>query len=299
MGDELLSPLWDHIFSLLFGDQRNISILEAFLKSVLDLSPEDYESLTIVNPFLKRLFRKDKQGIVDVRVNTKSGKVLHIELQVESVAGMKNRVLYYIAKLLWEQLKRGDEYIKLHEVISIIICDHELVPEEKAYINEYGLRNKKTNLLFTDLVKLVILEIPKLPKEESAGENPVFPWLEFFRCRTREEYEMLVKKHPEVREAVTMLKKLSWSESRRELAEAKALRRTDEKMRELYVREEALKVGLAEGRTKGLAEGRTEGLAEGRVNALRDSACKMKALGDSAEKIAAVTGLSPEEIEKL
>ncbi|MDR1306187.1 MAG: Rpn family recombination-promoting nuclease/putative transposase [Treponema sp.] len=44
---EILSPLNDYVFSLLFGDQRHIKILAAFLKSVLDIPEEDYASLTI------------------------------------------------------------------------------------------------------------------------------------------------------------------------------------------------------------------------------------------------------------
>jgi predicted transposase/invertase (TIGR01784 family) len=94
MARELVSPLSDYVFSLLFGDQRNIEVLEGFLKTILDIPPEDYQELTIVNPFLKRLFRRDKLGIVDVRAATKSGRVLHIELQLEKYAFMRYRTLY-------------------------------------------------------------------------------------------------------------------------------------------------------------------------------------------------------------
>jgi predicted transposase/invertase (TIGR01784 family) len=82
---EILSPLKDYIFSLVFGDQRHIDILTAFLKTILDLPEEEYGSLVIVNPFLKRLFKTDKAGIVDVRLTTKSGRVIHVELQVKKV----------------------------------------------------------------------------------------------------------------------------------------------------------------------------------------------------------------------
>jgi hypothetical protein len=43
MAQEIVSPLWDFIFSFLFGDQRNINILAGFLKAVLDLPEDEYD----------------------------------------------------------------------------------------------------------------------------------------------------------------------------------------------------------------------------------------------------------------
>ena len=63
--------------------------------------------------------------------------------------------------------------------------------------------------------------------------------------------------------------------------------------------EEGLAKGLAEGREKGLAEGRAEGLAKGRAEEKLDNARKMKAKGYSLADIADITGLTPEEIERL
>jgi predicted transposase/invertase (TIGR01784 family) len=163
---EILSPLKDYVFSLVFGDQRHIEILSAFLKTILDLPEEEYASLTIVNPFLKRLFKMDKSGIVDVRLTTRSGRVIHIELQVEKAIHMPKRLVYYAAKLLLEQIKRGQNWGKLHQVISIVICNHDLLPDEQSYINNYAFRNERTNHCFTDLIKFVILELPKLSVQE-------------------------------------------------------------------------------------------------------------------------------------
>ena len=135
MKSTFVSPLYDFVFALLFGDQRHIANTRAFLKSILDIPEDDYDTLTVVNPFLKRVFKAGKGGIVDVRLTTKSGRVIHIELQVNKEPAMRERVLYYASKLLAEQLKQGDEYGELHQVISIIICDHTALGEEKSFIN--------------------------------------------------------------------------------------------------------------------------------------------------------------------
>jgi hypothetical protein len=59
---------------------------------------------------------------------------------------------------------------------------------------------------FTDLLKVVILEIPKLTEKE---DKAVWPWLQFFKCKKLEEFEMLARKHPELKEAVSRVKKIS------------------------------------------------------------------------------------------
>jgi predicted transposase/invertase (TIGR01784 family) len=301
---ELPAPLWDYIFGILFGDQRHIDILAGFLRTLLDLPQNEYAHLTIVNPMLKRMWKRDKSAVVDVRVKTKSGRVIHVEMQMEHSAQMKNRILYYSSKLLWEQMKRGYEYSRINQVISIIICDHILVPEENEYLNTYEIRHEGSGERFTDLVKIIILELPKVPKDENG--KPEWPWLEFFKCRTLEEFDMLAKRHPEVKKAVTEIKKLSWTKRYRMYIEDRNLARYDRQIIDEERREEAwnngrqegLQKGLEEGRTEGLQEGCTEGLQKGLEEASRAIARNLKARGRPMDEIAAVTGLSPEEIEK-
>ena len=55
----------------------------------------------------------------------------------------------------------------------------------------------------------------------------------------------------------------------------------------------------AEGRAEGRAHGRAEGLEAGRQEERRQNAIRMKAKGFPAQDIADITGLSPEEIDRL
>ena len=102
---------------------------------------------------------------------------------------MRNRISYYLSKNLSDQLKWGENYNKLHQVISIIICDHNLLEEEDYYYTEYGMRNDK-NRDFTNLQKLIILELPKLPETE---DSAIWRWLKFLKCKGMEEFKMLAK----------------------------------------------------------------------------------------------------------
>jgi predicted transposase/invertase (TIGR01784 family) len=331
MADEIVSPLEDFAFSQIFGNQRNISITKAFLKTLLDIPEEEYHKLTVVSPILGRFFKKDKMSIVDLKLTTKSGKIIHIELQVEKRSNLKNRIMYYSARLIGDQLKFGDDYNKLHQVVSIVICNHILLDGEESYINMYELRNQK-NHRFTDLVKVVILELPKLSETK---DSKVWPWLRFFTCERKEEYEMLAKRHPELEEAVFCAKRMSLLDQWRDYQFHKNLWKVDERnlreqiridaqkeghkegheegLREGHKeghkegREQGIAEGMVEGREQGIAEGMVEGreqgiakgMVEGREQEKLEIAKKMKEANMPLMDILQFTGLEPETIDKL
>jgi len=274
-----ISPLYDFAFAQIFGSQRNIGNTRAFLKTLLDVPEGDYGELTVENPILKRFFRQDKMGIVDLKLRTKSGRVIHIELQVDSNAHLKHRILYYAARLIGDQLRWGDNYGKLHQVVSIVICNHILLDEEQGYVSKYELRNDN-NRSFTHLLKLVILELPKLPE---AADSGIWPWLKFFKCRNKEEFEMLASSYPELENPVFCVRKMSLLEKWRDVRFHKNLWKEDDRLRKLHIQTEA----------------RKEGLVEGREQRDMEIARKMKEFGDSAEKIHVITGLSEETIIKI
>ena len=56
---------------------------------------------------------------------------------------------------------------------------------------------------------------------------------------------------------------------------------------------------MKEGLEKGMEKGMKEGLEKGRTEEKRNMARALKAMGDSVEKIVAVTGLPQAEVEAL
>ena len=83
MSITVLPPTNDWVFKLLFGDERNKSMLIDLLKSFVDLPEGEYE-LTFTDPYLKPEFEEDKMGILDVRVKTTSGQIINIEMSLLS-----------------------------------------------------------------------------------------------------------------------------------------------------------------------------------------------------------------------
>ncbi|MDR1953997.1 MAG: Rpn family recombination-promoting nuclease/putative transposase [Clostridiales Family XIII bacterium] len=75
---KLLSPKLDIVFRCIFGDPKNIELLTALLKSILDLPESEYERIEIVNPFSLKEYPQEKEIILDVKVHTTSGKVIDV-----------------------------------------------------------------------------------------------------------------------------------------------------------------------------------------------------------------------------
>ncbi|MDR0290058.1 MAG: Rpn family recombination-promoting nuclease/putative transposase [Treponema sp.] len=310
MKDELVSPLYDFAFAQIFGSKENLGTTRAFLKTVLDIPEDDYDQLTVEDPTLKRFFKQDKKGVVDLRLTTKSGRIIHIELQVKEEDHLRNRIMYYSARLISDQLKKGGEYGDLHQVVSILISNHILLDEEKSYANEYELRNKKGGS-FTDLLKVFILELPKLPEQE---DGALWPWLQFFKCKEQEEFEMLARKHPELKEAVSYVKKMSLSDQWRQImldrqnwkmsqwGQQKAIQRNLEEARTKALTEglaEGLEKGMKKGMEKGIEKGMEEGMEKGAAEGRLEIARKMKAIGRPLPEIAEITGLPQEIVQGL
>jgi len=303
---KILPPKMDIIFKLLFGDSRNADILIDFLKSVLNLPEDEYASIAIADPQLKREAVDDKLGIVDVRVTTKSGKIIHIEIQVLEQSELPERITYYNSKMLVTQLKSGQVYGELQKTISIVIANFAIVQDSERYHHIFQLNEKETGILFTDLIEIHTLELSKIPM--APDNTKKYEWLQFLSAEREEEFQMIAEKNPVIQKAYFELKRLSQDEENQYLYEARQKIVMDENSRLFSARREGLKEGREEGKKEGRAEGKKEGREEGREEGKKEgreegryqqakqTAKQMLGIGMDIDAIALCTGLSNDEI---
>jgi predicted transposase/invertase (TIGR01784 family) len=219
MSKKFYPASFDYVFKRIFGDPRNIHILQAFLIAALDLPEEDFDHLEILDPHLKREFYDDKMGILDVKVYLKPSVVINVEVQVEISQDLRKRIAFSIGKMLSEQIKRGDDYYRIERVICIVICGSILLSEEAEYYNTYSLRNARSGKEFTDVMEIDILEPEKLPAE--SDDRRLFNWGQFFRAETPKELAMAAEKDPAIAEAVALVMELNENDAERMLADAR------------------------------------------------------------------------------
>jgi predicted transposase/invertase (TIGR01784 family) len=239
--DEILPPTDDWIFKLLFGDERNKSMLIDLLKSFVDLPDEEYE-LTFLDTYLKPESEDDKLGIVDVKVQTKTGKIIDIEIQINKMKHIGKRLSFYKSKLIVEQIGKSELYSVIQKVICICITNYELFPMVMDYLNNFRFYNKKNELCFEDIPEEVYtLELSKVPSRSDGTTG--WEWMQFLRAKRKEDFEMIAAKNPEIRKAVNTLYELSADEKVRAEYETRQKAWRDRmSQNEGYYREGALKV---------------------------------------------------------
>jgi predicted transposase/invertase (TIGR01784 family) len=256
--------------------------------------PESEYELTFLDTYLKPESEDDKLGIVDVKVKTKRGKIIDVEIQVNPVKNIGKRLSFYKSKLIVEQIGKRELYSVIQRVICICICNYELFPGVEDYVNIFRFYNPKNGLYFEEIPEEVYtLELPKVPMKDDGAAW--WEWTRFFRCRKREEYEMVAGKNPEIRKAVDSLYELSVDEKVRAEYEMrqKAWRDRESQNEGYYL--EGIQKGRQEGILAGVQRGRQEGMRESMLAIARN----LKLLGDSPDKIIRVTGLSLDDIARL
>ena len=232
---KILSPKLDIIFKLLFGAENSVEILTDFLLAVLNLSPSEYDNLTISNPFLLQDYKGGKLGILDVKLKLKSGKVLNIEIQVDPVQFMESRIMLYVSKMITEQMGESDRYDKIKRVVSIIITDHPMIKQSEKFHHKFGLYDIESQVLLTDILEIHTLEIPKARKsfnDTITEKEHLLNWLKFLDVKTEEELNMLSQKSPAMEKATLRLLELSADEKARQLYEARLKEQRDYNTRE-------------------------------------------------------------------
>jgi predicted transposase/invertase (TIGR01784 family) len=240
----------------------------------------------------------------DIFAEFNDGEKADVEMQLSgSMASIANRSAYHAAKLLAGQAHQGEDYQDIKRVYQLFFLDFNLVPGSSRLPRRYGFREEQEEDLLTELVEIVLYEMPKLAEkvkvwlngggglERLEGEEL---WCLYFLCKSEKELEPVVGELCRLEEGIMkaekVLNKVSWSERRWVKKYMKEKLEMDRRMVQNMMKEQA--------RAEGLAEGKAEGRAEGEEKS-REIARNLKALGDSVEKIAAATGFSVEEIEKL
>jgi predicted transposase/invertase (TIGR01784 family) len=224
-GDKPLLPVKnDFVFKLIFGDQRNVDILAAFLKSVLDIPEEEYGQLTIIDPYVKKESEDDKYGILDVKVHTVSGNTVHVEIQVKVIPELKARTIYSQSKLVTEQMSSGQKFTVIKRVVSILITDDNFIAGDSKYHHQFRYRTEDGEE-FTNLVEINTLELRKLPVKDDSTD--LWSWMKFIKSDDEEVLEMLAQRNQTMRKAVGVLKELSADERTRMIFEKQEMARMD------------------------------------------------------------------------
>ncbi len=176
----------DFVFRRIFATHPHI--LRGLLNDLLERrDDETIESIEYLPGEQLPLVEGAKLSILDVRCKDQAGTMFVVEMQLIHHPGFINRVVYNACKAYAGQLKAGEKYTTLTDVVAISICDFALWPD--AQQDEQGLarvpmlsrwnmteRSSKNHGLLQ--VQYAFLELPKMPERRPDGPGAdLWAWL--------------------------------------------------------------------------------------------------------------------------
>ena len=270
-----LSPKLDVVFQALFGEVGNESITKGFLETILERKIDSIDLSR--NPILRREFKDEKLGVLDIIAKLDKDEICNIELQIVDKKNIIERILYYWSRLYSRQIKSGEDYKILQKAIVILITDFKIENlEELDYHSRWKIMEDKQGkkIILTQKLEIDIIELPKIIGKEKEQDN-LLDWLYFLENPKSERVTEKMKENENLKEAVKKLDNLSEDEKMQRIADLRQKAIMDEKA----IYEKGLEVGIEKGKAI--------------------IAKKMLELKIDKETIAEATGLTEQEIEKI
>ena len=235
---EILPPKSDIVFKMLLGSEDDTDLLIDFLRVVLK---KNIDSVVILNPALKPNYPSGKKSILDIRARLNNGENVDVEIQVEAVKEMRERISFYNDKMITDQLGEGKNYLEIKPAISIIIAGDVIIHETNKCHNVFLMLEKDEHFPFNGLKEIHILELSRFENEK---DPKVFDWLEFFVSKKKEEFMAIAERNPVMKKAFGRLQIISADEQARMQYDAEEKYRRDVWSREDAAEERGMERGM-------------------------------------------------------
>tara|TARA_R110002110_G_scaffold413231_1_gene640310 strand:- start:55 stop:966 length:912 start_codon:yes stop_codon:yes gene_type:complete len=217
----LLDPKNDYVFKRLFAGDPELTVA-----LINDLRPglPPVASVEILNPVISASELTGKGIVLDVRARCVDGHQYNIEMQVQRQLDWGSRSLFYLARLLSQQLSAGEEYQAVASAIGIHLLDFDLFTGSMAERGQALWRFEMRDATQPDVtlgseLQLTVIELKKADRLGQL-QGPASDWVRFFE-HWQEETVMGDVTHEPVRKAMGSIRKLSADEEAQRLAEAR------------------------------------------------------------------------------
>lgn len=293
---------FDWAMKRLLRNKANFAVLEGFLTTLLR---DRIKIQKLLESESNQEEEFDKYNRVDLLAEDSKGTLLLIEIQNNNEYAYFQRMLFGTSKLVTEYINRGEGYDKVRKVYSINIVYFSLGHgKDIVYHGKTEFRGIHQNDILelspfqrqtfkVDTVSQLYPEyyILKVNDFNQVAQTPLEEWIYYLNTGEIPDQAQA----PGLNAARERLKLDRMSKD-----ELKAYYRH---LDNIVILRDNINTERAEGRAEGKAEGRAEGIAEGleagRQEERRQNAIRMKAKGFPTQDIADITGLSPEEIDRL
>ncbi len=161
--DDLLDPKNDYVFKRVFGEDPQLLVA-----LINDLRPDLPEicAVEVLNPGIRAEELGGKYIVLDVLARDAAGHAYNVEIQVRRYGAWGQRALYYLARMLGQQLDRGEEYGMLRGAVGIHLLDFELFAETPEQCAQAAWRfemrdERQPGVTLGNLLQLTLIELKR------------------------------------------------------------------------------------------------------------------------------------------
>ena len=307
MDADILPPYDDRVFKLLMASPEDKPALMDLISAVIGRHITD---VVVRNSEIPPEDANEKAQRLDINCRVDNGDQVDIEMQASRIEeeddgsgngfqNIKGKSIYYLCDLHSSQPSKGiRRYDRLAKTYQVTFCGYTVFPEREAFLNSFALRHDTDNGLLSDALHIIFIELSKLKgliEKDVHDLTDLEKWALFFRYANVPKYRDAVNEIIRSKEAIQMASStlLGISQDEREQAVFRS--------RRMYQTD--LQSNLATAEDRGRKQGRTEGRREGKIEGINEEkiviAERALQMNMAIENIAALTGLSPDEINEL
>lgn len=256
--EEIVKPKLDIIFKMLMTSSDDV--LRGFLSAVLDIDRNSVGTIVFENPENLPEDPEGKQSQMDLKMSV-GDKILNIEIQICNKGNYPERSLYYWAKMFSGELKKGQYYSELKKTICVNIVDFNLFTSSEEPFSTFSVLEEKRHERLTDKCALLFFELGKVD-DKVDKDNLKKLWMQLIKAETKEELDMLEQTgNTDIKEAITILHKMTADEKVREAARLREKAILDE----ASMKDFAEKQGITKERARIIANMRADGVSEEQI----------------------------------
>ncbi len=260
-----IKPIVDFAFKKIFGSPDGWQALVGLLNAIL-APAEPIVEVEILNPFSYQDFLDDKLIVLDIRARDTAGRWLNIEMQLNVVAGLRQRLVYYACSLYTDQLRQGQDYRGLRPAITICLLCDVLFPDTSAAHHRFRLTDVERNRTLAETIEVHTVELTKYNLKEAtiSRASAVEQWAFFLLCAHRYEVDRLRALLPgdDFQQAISTAEAIKLKSEDRLMYDQREKAQRDYLWAIEGARKEALETGIEQGIELGIEKGELIGKIE-------------------------------------
>ena len=273
--DKFFTAKNDNVFKAIFCNENNTFLLKTLIERCLKIKIEIIE-IHAPEKIKENIYAKGQ--ILDVLVKV-DNRLINIEVNSGFYDGVHRRNFGYAGSKYSEEVKIGENYLDMNEVIQINFTWG--LPQKYSILGEYLLVDKKTEIKFVDNFSIFEYNMDKIRELWYSGdkEYEFLAILDF----NKEELKKIGKGDEYMSEFKKKIESLNDNREYKEFLTAEEdMKKTNNTFKEI-------------GRREGFEDGKVLGIEESKV----EIAKKLFKENIDEQIISKVTGLSMEKIRDL